>query len=296
MKPLFFCPQQDQLSLAIAARLTLEPAPLELRHFPDGESYMRVLCDVHERDVVLCQTLHKPDEHVLPLLLLADTLRDLGARRIGLIAPYLSYMRQDIRFKEGEGITSRYFARIVSPHFDWMATVDPHLHRYDSLDQIYSIPTQVIAAMPAVAQWIGEHIASPVLVGPDAESAQWVEAAASAIGCPYLILEKTRHGDRDVDIRIPHCMEYQHHTPVLVDDIISSGHTMMATARQLVHAGLQPPICIGVHAVFAPGAYEEMLQAPIAQVVTCDSIAHPSNGIPLASLIAEQIDYRFIRR
>lgn len=289
MKPILFCPQADALSRALAEHLPTEYGELELRRFPDGESYLRVMSEVVDRDVIICQTLHKPDENVLPLLLLADTLRDLGARRIGLIAPYLSYMRQDIRFKPGEGITSRYFARILSSHFDWLATVDPHLHRYHSLDQIYDIPSLVIPAMDVVAPWIQANVATPLIIGPDAESEQWAATAAEAVGCPYLVLEKTRHGDRDVDIQVPSALKHADRTPVLVDDIISSGHTMMVTARKLVAAGLRRPVCIGVHAVLDDRAHSEMLNAPIDRVVSCNSIEHATNAIDLSPLIAQHL-------
>src|SRR3546814_1718571 len=74
-------------------------------------------------------SLDHPYAKVLPLLFAADTARDLGARRIVLVAPYLAYMRQDIRFHAGEAVTSRTFAAILSRHLDWLVTVDPHLHR-----------------------------------------------------------------------------------------------------------------------------------------------------------------------
>lgn len=289
MKPLFFTPRNDILGAGIARCLQADVGILDLRHFPDGESYIRVLSDPSGRDVVICQSLQQPDHQVLPLLLLADTLRDLGAASIGLIAPYLSYMRQDTRFKPGEGITSRYFAAMLSRHFDWLATVDPHLHRYGSLDEIYRIPTRVIPAMPDIARWISQNIDSPLVIGPDSESEQWVSCVAAAVGCPYRVLEKERLGDRDVQIRVPPAAGLERHTPVLVDDIISSGHTMMVTARNLVAAGFSPPVCIGVHAVFSAGAYEEMQQAPIDWVVSCDTIEHPSNRIDLAESIAASL-------
>ena len=112
-------------------------------------------------------------------------------------------MRQDIAFHPGEGVTARYFGKLVSQTVDWMVTVDPHLHRLDSLDGIYSIPTTIARAAPAIAQWIAAEVAHPVLVGPDAESVQWVAAVAEACGAPFVILEKTRRGDRDVSVSSP---------------------------------------------------------------------------------------------
>ncbi|WP_164119514.1 ribose-phosphate pyrophosphokinase-like domain-containing protein, partial [Stenotrophomonas maltophilia] len=85
--------------------------------------------------------LAQPNEKILPLIFAAATARELGAARVGLVAPYLAYMRQDRRFNPGEAVTSRQMAHLVSGAFDWMVTVDPHLHRYSDLSEIYSIPT-----------------------------------------------------------------------------------------------------------------------------------------------------------
>lgn len=289
MQPLVFLPRPDALGAGLAGSLGAEAGALELRRFPDGESYVRVLTDPAGRDVVVARSLHRPDENVLPLLLLADTLRDLGAARVGLVAPYLCYMRQDIRFRDGEGVTSRYFAGILSRHFDWMLTVDPHLHRHASLDEIYRIPTLAVAAMPDVARWIAANVPRPLVIGPDRESEQWAARVAGAAGCPYRVLEKARLGDRRVEIHVPPVDGFEDRTPVMVDDIVSSGHTMMQTARGLAAAGYARPVCVGVHAVFSPGAWEEMREAPIARIVTCDTIEHQSNAIPLAATVAEAL-------
>ncbi|MFV1960026.1 MAG: ribose-phosphate pyrophosphokinase-like domain-containing protein, partial [Planctomycetota bacterium] len=104
---LFVLPGQESLGRAVTERLGLTPAAFTLRRFPDRETYVRIHETVDGRGAVLVALLDRPDESVLPLLLLADTLRDLGAERIVLVAPYLPYMRQDRRFDEGEGVTSR---------------------------------------------------------------------------------------------------------------------------------------------------------------------------------------------
>ena len=129
---------------------------IESRRFPDGEAYVRLETDCAGRIVVLVCTLDRPDEKFLRLVFLADAVRDLGAIGVGLIAPYLAYLRQDRRFRAGEAITSRTFAALVSGHVDWLVTVDPHLHRYNSLAEIYGVPTSVVHAAPALAEWIGE--------------------------------------------------------------------------------------------------------------------------------------------
>ena len=283
---LFALPGNETLAASLGQALGAEGGPLVVRHFPDGETYVRIEREVRDRDVVLACTLDRPDEKILPLLFLAGTARELGARCVGLVAPYLAYMRQDRRFNEGEGVTSEQFAGLLSRSFDWLVTVDPHLHRRRSLAEIYTIPAEVVHAAPCVASWIREHVERPLLVGPDAESAQWVRAVALEAGAPVVILEKQRRGDRDVSVSVPDVERWRAHTPVLVDDIISTAHTMIETVRHLERAGLRRPVCVGVHAVFAPGAFDDLRAAGTARIVTCDTIPHPSNSITLAPELA----------
>jgi ribose-phosphate pyrophosphokinase len=282
---LFSMPGQQVLSESLLVRSGWTAGQMILRHFPDGETYIRVLDNVQGRDVaILCQ-LHQPDSRVLPLLLLADTLRDLGARRVGLIAPYLAYMRQDKRFNDGEGVSSHYFARLISQHMDWLLTVDPHLHRIHQLDEVYSIPARSLTAVQPIAQWIKDNITRPLVIGPDSESEQWAARVAEAAGCPWEVLQKQRFGDRDVQVSLPHVENYLDRTPVLVDDIISTGKTMIQAANHLTRAGMKGPVCIAVHGIFAQGALTEM-QGNGLQVVTSNSIADASNQIDLAPLLA----------
>ena len=285
-KMLFVMPGQEALAQSLLQQTDFSLGNMELRQFPDGETYVRVLTDVKDADVaVLCQ-LHQPDNKVLPLLLLANTLRDLGARRVGLIAPYLAYMRQDKRFHAGEGISAHYFANLISQQFDWLLTVDPHLHRILSLDDIYKIPALAMTAIEPIAKWLRENVKKPLVIGPDGESEQWAAKVAELAGCPYEVLTKERFGDRDVVVSLPHVDEWLPHAPVLVDDIISTGKTMQQAAAHLRAAGMQAPICIGVHGIFAEGALSEMQQAGL-RVVTSNSIPDRTNQIDLAPLLAE---------
>lgn len=290
MPPLILpLPGNETLAAALGRALAAEVGALTVRHFPDGETYIRIERPVESREVVLACTLHRPDDKLLPMIFAAATARDLGATRVGLVAPYLSYLRQDRRFQAGEGITSGYFAKLVSAAADWIVTVDPHLHRRATLAEIYPIGTRVVHAAEALSDWIAQHVRWPVVVGPDAESAQWVQAVAAAAGAPSVVLEKRRHGDRDVEVTLPETDRWRDHTPVLVDDIISTARTMIATIHHFRAAGLPQPICLAVHAVFAPGAYEELLGSGAAAVVTCNTIPHPSNGIDVTPLLATAV-------
>lgn len=290
MRPIVFhLPGDDAFAARLAAALGAETAAVALHHFPDGESLVRLEADVRGRPVILSCGLAQPDARTLPLLFAADAARDLGATRVGLAAPYLAYMRQDHRFRPGEAITSRTYARLLSSTFDTLVTVDPHLHRYRSLDEIYSLRSTVVRAAPLIARWVLENTERPLLIGPDSESEQWVSEVAAGAGAPFIVLRKIRHGDRDVEVSPPDAGAWRDRQPVLVDDIISSARTMIEAVGSIRRAGLAAPVCIGVHALFAPGAYDELQACGVARVVTCDTIAHPSNGIGVAEPMAQAL-------
>lgn len=289
-RPLLFAmPGNEAFAVSLARHLDADTGALEVRRFPDGESYVRLDTDVTGREVAFVCCLHEPDLKFLQLIFAARVAKDLGAARVGLVAPYLAYMRQDVRFKPGEAITSIYFADMLSSCFAWLVTVDPHLHRWKSLGEIYSIDARVVPAAPVIGEWIRANVADPVLIGPDSESSQWVTAIAELAGAPFLVLEKTRHGDRDVSIAVNDDARLRNRTPVLVDDIISTAQTMIAVVRQLRERGLPAPVCIGVHGVFAPDAQRELSAAGAARIVTTNTILHESSQIDLCPSIAAEL-------
>ena len=291
--PIFFNLESDpDLAARLVKQLEAQSGQLEQRRFPDGESYMRIHTDVANQDCIVFCNLDHPDEKLTRLLFLADTLRDMNAARILLVTPYLAHMRHDKRFNEGECLSSRPFARLISNAFDYLITIDPHLHRYNTLDEVYSIGSEVVKAAPASAQWIAENISKPLLIGPDSESEQWVSHVAELAKAPFQVLEKTRHGDFDVEVSLPDVEQWRDHTPVLVDDIISSGRTMLETLKHLESAGLQRPTAIGVHALFNAEAWQAL--ADKADLVTCECVPHPTNAIRINDLLAAAIT-RFLQ-
>ena len=279
-------PGNEQLADELAAQLSLERVPATVRRFPDGESHVRVEASIEGRGALIVCTLDRPDDKLVPLLLLAAAVREAGAWSVGLVAPYLAYMRQDRRFHPGETISAQHVAAWISHHVDWLVTVDPHLHRIADLSQVYSIPTGVVHAADSVAAWLKTHVRNPLLIGPDEESAQWVSDVARSADAPFVVLTKTRRGDRDVQVSVPYVERWRSHTPVLVDDIVSTARTMIETVGHLRRASLAAPVCVAVHAVFAQTAFEDLRAAGAGDVVSCDTIRHPTNRIVLAPAIA----------
>lgn len=281
----------DDVALAdhLADRLGAAAGEIESRRFPDEETYVRLLTPVADCDVILVGSLDRPDPKLARLLFLADAARDLGARKVGLVAPYLAYLRQDKRFKPGEAVTAPSFARVLSRAFDWLVTVDPHLHRYAALDEIYSVPATAMHAAPVVAQWIATRVARPLVVGPDRESEQWVAEVARAARAPYAVFEKARLGDTRVELRAPDLAPWRDRQPVLVDDVVSSGGTMIEALGLLARTGLPAATCVAVHALFAGDAQERLLAAGAREVATSDTIRHPSNRFSVLDRLADGV-------
>ena len=262
---------------------------LQSRRFPDGERYLRVLDAVDGRELLVATALRDPDAQLPSLFFLADTLRELGASRVGLVAPYLPYMRQDARFHSGEAVTSRSIAAWVDAHFDGLVTVDPHLHRIKTLGELFRVPGVVASSAGAIAAWVRAHVPRPHIVGPDAESEPWATEVAQGAGCAYSMLKKTRLGDREVQINLPPLERARGCTPVLVDDIISSAQTMAVAVSALRAAGFADSVCIGVHAVFGDAAEQRLAQAGAGRVVSCNTLPHASNAIDVTPALADAV-------
>lgn len=289
-KPLLIpLPGNDHVVDGLATAVSAEVGRIAIRRFPDGETYLRYETPVLGRSLMLLCTLDRPDDKFLPLVFAAAAARDLGAVQVGIVSPYLAYMRQDRRFKPGEAVTSAYFGKLLSNQIDWLVTVDPHLHRRESLAEIYSIPTQVMHAAPLISDWIRKEVKMPLLIGPDSESEQWVASVARDAGAPHLVLRKVRHGDRDVEISVPEVARWRDHTPVLVDDIVSTGRTLIETIGHLKREGMRPPICVAVHGIFAGTAASDLMAAGAGKVITTNTIPHVSNAIDVTTLLAQGV-------
>ncbi|TRD11619.1 ribose-phosphate diphosphokinase [Erythrobacter insulae] len=256
---------------------------IEHRRFPDGESYLRLHTPVRGRKVILLCGLDRPDDRLVTLLLAADAARAQGGTEIGLVAPYLAYMRQDCAFQSGEAVSAQSFAAILSRHFDWLVTLEPHLHRIASLDEVFDIPAIAAQASGPIGDWIASHVAHPFLIGPDRESAPWIRRIARHAECNFAVLDKVRRGDRDV--QITGSLEGLHSdmTPVIVDDIVSSGATMAAILDRVASKSSAKALYITVHALTSQTYGAGKIGNHAARFISCNAVPHPSNQIDIAA-------------
>lgn len=285
---IFPLPGNETMASDLSTQLGAEIGVLETRRFPDSETYLRLVSDVSGKDILFVCTLARPDDQFLRLVFAARAAKELGAKSLTLVAPYLAYMRQDTRFNPGEAVTSDYFAALLSKEFDRLITIDPHLHRHHALSEIYTIPATVLHATPLLIEWIRGNVKSPYIIGPDIESEQWIKGVAESIHAPYVVLRKERRGDRNVKIAVPELEGGQEHTPVLIDDIVASGRTMIEVSEGLLKKGYAKPVCVVVHALFAEDAFAKLSELA-AMIVSTDTVPHASNRISVATLLAKAV-------
>jgi ribose-phosphate pyrophosphokinase len=195
-------------------------------------------------------------------------------------------MRQDMAFSPGEAVSQRHVGAALAAWFDRVITVDPHLHRVASLDQV--LPGRrgtALSAAPLLGDWVARHAQRPILLGPDDEAAQWVRAAASAQGLEHGTCHKQRHGDSEVTVALP-AMDFNGREVVLIDDVASTGRTLIAAAIALFERGAQAVDVAVTHALFVGDAIEQLQRAGVRHVWSSDSVAHASNVISVVPLLA----------
>jgi ribose-phosphate pyrophosphokinase len=182
--------------------------------------------------------------------------------------------------------------RFLAQQFNAVITVDPHLHRIRTLAE--AIPCQQAVALSAAAL-IGQHVAKhqpeALLLAPDEEAEQWVAAAGKAAGLQWAVCHKDRHGDRQVQVQLPEGLAWAGRSVVLIDDVCSSGHTLAEAARRLFAARATRVDVAVTHALFAPGAQDLLQQTGVGEIWSTDSIAHPTNAIGLAGLLAAALKH-----
>jgi ribose-phosphate pyrophosphokinase len=278
----------DKQAAGLAAALGKPHECIDVHCFPDGESRVRLPTPLPEQ-VVLFRSLHYPNQKLMEVMLAAESARTLGAREVTLVAPYLCYMRQDKAFHPGEAVSQRIVGRFLAGLFDALVTVDPHLHRVHDLAEAVPVKRAIsLSAAPAMGQFLAARKAQALLVGPDRESEQWVSTVAEGAGLAYVVANKTRRGDRDVEVRLPQ-RDYAGLHAVLVDDLASTGRTLAGAARGLFEAGAARVDVLVTHALFVGDALETLLAAGVSEVWSSDSIPHVSNAFVLAPDLAEAV-------
>ena len=271
------------------AEALLIPCHIIQRHcFPDGESKLTLPVKLSEH-VIFCYSLDHPNEKLVELLLAAKTAREIGAKELTLVAPYLCYMRQDKAFHKGETISQAIIGKFLADLFDNVITVDPHLHRTKYLKQ--AVParhTVTLSATSLMAEFLHKRCKDPVLLGPDSESEQWVSAVAKSNQWVYGVCNKIRTGDREVEISLPE-INLDGRSVVIVDDVASSGQTLSVAINKCLLNNAKHVDVLVTHGLFANDAKQRLIKAGVRNIWSTDSVSHESNIIPLNLLLKDTV-------
>ena len=283
-----FFDDEREAAQRFAQAAGLPSATVDRHRFPDGELKLRLPASLPEQ-VFLYRSLHDPNEKLVELLFVAQTARQLGAVDLTLIAPYLAYMRQDIAFHEGEVVSQKIIGKFLASMFDSIITVDPHLHRVATLEEAAPVKRPVVlSGAPLLGAYIAERLPDAFLLGPDGESAQWIASAARVHGFDHAACEKVRHGDKDVVVQLPD-VSLKGRSVVILDDVASSGRTLAKATHAALEAGAASVDVAVTHALFADDALSVILASGVRNVWSTDCIAHSSNVVSIAALLAKAI-------
>lgn len=277
----------DEADLAqrLAAALDWTWSVVDVHHFPDGESRLRLPGRLPPRTALL-RGLHRPNGKLVSLLLAAAGARELGADELTLVTPYLAYMRQDMAFTAGEVVSQRHLGRLLADAFDAVVTVDPHLHRVSSMDEV--VPgrrARALTAAPLLGQLVAQQVPHGLLMAPDEEAGQWVRSAAAASGLDHAVCRKQRRGDHDVEVALPD-IDVGGRAVVLLDDVASTGRTLVAAARGALAQGAASVDVAVTHALFVGDALARVREAGVRQVWSTDCVPHASNAVSVVPLLA----------
>jgi len=282
----------SKLAERVAKQLKCELTKPELKRFPDGELYVRIPADIKGEDVAIIQsTCYPPNQNYMELFLLLDAARDLGAEEITAIIPYFAYARQDKRFKGGEAVSLHTVAKLIeSVGTNRVFTVDMHAHRIGGVQEIFKIPARNLTAAPLLANYLvaNYQLEDPVIIGPDEEAERWAMDAGEALDADWDYMIKKRLGPKEVEIK-PRKLEVEGRDAMVIDDIISTGETMVEAIKITKRRGARKIYAACTHAVIAGDALEKVRKAGAEDIFATDTIEHEISKVSVASLIADAI-------
>lgn len=281
------------LGTAICELLAAGPPTCAVERFPDGEIRPTVP-SVHGQDVyVLASTGPPVHDNLIELLLLLDGCKRAGAERITAVIPYLGYARQDRRNANGQPVGAHVIARSISnAGADRVVVVDPHTA---AVETFFDSPVERLTAVPLLATAIRRELRErTIVVAPDLGAVRLAEQYGALLDATVAIVRKTRQSGSEV--KALEVMGSVADRPVvIVDDMITTGATVIAAARAVLDQGAQPDLIVAAtHDVLGVDP-DDLGELPIRRLIVTDSLQHSPRGstrfevVSLGPLLAEAI-------
>ena len=253
------------------------------KRFPDNEMYIRIIDNVAGEEVIIVQTTY-PDPSIVELFLLQNAVEEAKAKKITVVIPYFGYARQDTKFKEGEPISAKAIANLISLSADKVITVD--LHKEHILD-FFSTSAVSCSAVPELAKYLKEKNIDMVLA-PDKGALERAKQASKVIGCDFDYMEKTRIDGTTIEIK-PKNLDAQNKNVAIIDDIISTGGTMAKSIKELKKYGAKKVFASCTHGLFAGEAIKKLTSAGCDEIISTDTIMSSYSKVKIAPCISKLI-------
>ncbi len=282
-------PASYNLSNKIAENLNASIVPVNLKNFPDGEYNLRFDGELKDAEIIVVQSTGPPqDANILQLLMMIDAAKDLGAKKITAVVPYMAFARQDKRFLPGETVSVATVVKLVEAcGADRFITVN--IHSKEILKR-FTIPTENLSAISMLA----EHFKNRGMDGafslsPDKGAIGLAEEANQVLGggCGWLSKERDRFtGEIQMEEK---SFDVEDIDVIVFDDIISTGGTIAKALKILKNQGARKVYVACVHPLLIGEAEKKIIQSGAEEIVGTDSVPNSVRKVSLAPIIAEAL-------
>ncbi|HTX60881.1 MAG TPA: ribose-phosphate diphosphokinase [Methanobacterium sp.] len=277
----------QKLGALVAKELNEILCPLESRKFPDGERYIRIRGNIDTKAVIIQSTGYPQDQNLMELFFILKTLKNMEVEDIRVVIPYFGYGRQEKRFKSGEAISAQVIAELLE-EAGASELYSINLHE-DGLCDLFNIPAHNLSAMPLIAEYLGERYNDPIIVAPDKGALGFAHEIAGILNCEYDYMEKTRISPEVVETK-PNKLDVKDREVVIIDDIISTGGTIVNASQILRKHGASKIAVSCVHPVLVEDALLKIFATGVDEVVSTDTLQSDVSTISVAPLIARAIN------
>jgi ribose-phosphate pyrophosphokinase len=260
----------------LSRRLNVTLANTTIKRFPDDELYVRILDKISGEHVIIVQTTY-PDNNIIELFLLQNAAEEAGAKEISIVIPYFGYARQDVKFQDGEPISAKAMANLISLNADRVITVDPHK---EHILNFFSTPAFSCSAIPEIANYLNEKNIDMILA-PDKGALDRAKQASKIIKCDFDYMEKKRIDGTTVEIK-PKNLDVQNKNVAIIDDIISTGGTMAKSIQELKKQGAKNVFVACTHGLFAADAIKKLSSSGCDEIISTDTIQSDYSKVKIA--------------